>query len=91
LPDLFEEKLKLASELGTDITVNEAQKNLFEEIQNWSFGIGTDMAIETAGVPKTVEQDIGLVRRASNVIIAGLSTESAKISPIDIARKEISI
>ena len=39
------------------------------------------MAIETVGVPKTVEQAIGLVRPASNVIVAGLSTESAKISP----------
>ena len=41
-------------------------------------GIGTNMAIETAGVLKTVEQTIGLVRPASNVIIAGLSQSLQK-------------
>lgn len=89
--DIFQDKLQLASELGADITVNVTQKDLIEEVQNWSLGLGADLAIETAGVSKTVEQAIKAVRPAGKVILAGLSTELSKISSIDIARKEIKI
>lgn len=91
LSDLVEEKLQLASELGADITVNVTQKNLFETIKSWSSGIGADVVIETAGVQKTVEQAINIIRPGGKVIIVGLSTEFAKVSPIHIARKEIKI
>jgi L-gulonate 5-dehydrogenase len=89
--EVFEEKLLLASNLGADIIVNVNQKDLGEEIQRWSYGIGADIVIETAGVPKTVEQAIDVVKPGGKVIIAGLSTELAKISPINIARREIKI
>ncbi|MDI9597047.1 MAG: zinc-binding dehydrogenase, partial [Atribacterota bacterium] len=89
--DVFEEKLKVASDLGADITVNVIQKNLLQETLQWSSNIGADIVIETAGIPKTAEQAIEIVRPAGKVIIAGLSTEPAKISPIDIARREIKI
>jgi len=56
--DVLDFKLRLASELGADFTVNAAEADPVEEIKSLTDGLGVDVSLEVAGTAKTMKQAI---------------------------------
>lgn len=89
--DVVDKKLDISKQLCVSHTINSMSEDPIEGIKKYTNGLGPDVVIETAGIPITVEQAVKMVRFGGLVIVIGLSTQTARIAPIDIARREITI
>lgn len=63
--DISDFKLKLARELGADVTVNPKTEDPIKAIQDVTDGWGVDIAIECAGVPDTVRYALNSIQGKS--------------------------
>jgi 2-desacetyl-2-hydroxyethyl bacteriochlorophyllide A dehydrogenase len=89
--DIVDRKLEVCKKMGASHIINSLENDPIEASRKWTDGQGPGVVIETAGIPITVEQAVKMVQWGGRVIVVGLSTTPAKISPIDIARREIEI
>ena len=69
--DIVDEKLEVAKSLGIFSVFNSLKENLLERIMDETEGRGADVAVEAAGVSKTVIQCIELVRKRGKIILLG--------------------
>ena len=63
--DLSDFKLKLAKDLGADVTINPKVDDPLEVIRDLTEGWGVDIALECAGVPETVNYALNSIRGKS--------------------------
>jgi propanol-preferring alcohol dehydrogenase len=77
--DLFDEKLKLARELGAEYTVNAREQDPVEEIKKLG---GADAVIATAVSPKAFEQGFGSLKRGGTLVFVGLPKDNEVRLPI---------
>lgn len=93
ITDVVGTRLKRATRLGADVTVDSKEKDVNEEIIILTEGIGADVVIEAVGSSKTVEETISLARRGGRVNIFGVSPpeDIAEIKPYELYEKEITI
>jgi propanol-preferring alcohol dehydrogenase len=77
--DIFDEKLRLARELGADYTVNAREQDPVEEIRKLG---GADAAISTAVSPRAFEQAYGSLRRGGKLVFVGLPADNEVRLPI---------
>jgi len=93
ITDIVEARLKKATLLGADFTINSKEKDVCKEIIALTEGIGADVVIEAVGSSETVEEAISLVRRGGRVNIFGVSPpeDIAKIKPYELYEKEITL
>ncbi|MGO9972042.1 MAG: alcohol dehydrogenase AdhP [Solirubrobacteraceae bacterium] len=77
--DLFDEKLKLARQLGAEFTVNAATQDPIEEIQRLG---GADQAIALAVSPRAFEQAYGSLRRGGTLVFVALPADNHVTLPI---------
>jgi 2-desacetyl-2-hydroxyethyl bacteriochlorophyllide A dehydrogenase len=89
--DVVDKKLEVCVSMGVQHAVNSMQTDPIERVKALTDGQGAHVVIETAGIPKTVEQSVKMARPGGRVVLIGLSTSPAAISPIDIARNEIQL
>lgn len=93
--DLVESRLSMAKDLGADFTIN--AKASFEECKNkileLTDGVGPDVVIEAAGVPKAFEEGLELVRRGGIMVEVGHYTDTgiAQLHPHTVCKKEVDI
>ena len=80
--DIVESRLRLARELGADLTFNPTREDPVRFISSQLKG-GTSVVIEAVGIEKTVQQAIQWAARAGKVVIVGLSQ---KMMSLDIQR-----
>ncbi|MBS7657666.1 alcohol dehydrogenase catalytic domain-containing protein [Candidatus Bathyarchaeota archaeon] len=69
--DLSKERLKVAEELGADITINANEVNPIEEIKKITNGRGVDTAIEAVGLPETWRIAVALTRKGGETLLFG--------------------
>ena len=77
--DIFEDKLKLARELGADHAVNAREGDPVEEIKRLG---GAEAAIATAGLPTASEQAYGCLKRGGTLVFVGLPRDGHIRLPI---------
>jgi alcohol dehydrogenase, propanol-preferring len=77
--DLFDEKLKLAKELGADYVVNARTHDPVEEIKKLG---GADAAISLAVSPKAFEQAFYSLRRGGRLVFVALPADNYVQLPI---------
>ncbi len=92
--DIFEEKLKVAKEVGADHVVNARNVDPVAFIMDKTQGCGVNRVIEIAGSKVTQEQSIRMVSKEGVVVFCGISYDDLMIpvKTLDgLLRKEISI
>ena len=77
--DVFEEKLRLAKELGAEFTVDAAKEDPVAAIQKLG---GANQAIALAVSPKSFEQAYGSLRRGGTLVFVALPPDNHVASPI---------
>ena len=77
--DQFEEKLKLAKELGATYTIDASKANPIEELKKLG---GADVAICAAVSPKAFEQAFGSLRPGGTAVFVGLPADQDLQLPI---------
>ncbi|MCF3944833.1 galactitol-1-phosphate 5-dehydrogenase [Oceanobacillus alkalisoli] len=70
--DIFDDKLKLAKELGADITINSKEEDPVEKIRDLTNG-GADVVAETAGNVITQQQSILAAKKKGRVVFLGIT------------------
>ena len=69
--DLFDNRLKMAEELGATATINSSEADLVEEVIKLTDSQKTDLVFETAGSPHTAKLIPHLVKRGGSVTMVG--------------------
>jgi len=70
-----ENRLKVASSLGADVTVNERKENPVDKVMELTSGLGVDIAYEATGNPKAVEQAISMTKKGGKVVLVGVHSK----------------
>jgi L-iditol 2-dehydrogenase len=79
--DLQKERLKVASHMGADETVNaENADEQIGQVKELTRGLGADVVIEAVGVPQTWESAIKMTRKAGTTLFFGGCRPGAKIA-----------
>jgi len=65
--DPVEKRLKVASELGANETINPKEEDPVERVKALTDGVGSDVVVEAAGFPETWEQAIRIARKGGRV------------------------
>lgn len=69
--ELFENRLKVAEELGAKYIINAEKENTAAAVMEITNGLGADIVFETAGNTVTAKQTPELVKRGGKVVMVG--------------------
>lgn len=86
-------RLKRATELGADRTINSGNEDVERAVQDATDGIGADVVFEAAGTAKTASQTVKLIRRGGKVCLFGVvpQEEFIRIKPFELYYKEATL
>ncbi len=77
--DLVEERLKIAEELGADVTINVSEEDIASRVKEETRGLGADVVIEAVGLPTTWQKALELVAKGGTVLEFGGCPSGTKI------------
>ena len=89
--DLAEEKLKLAQELGADLSVNPKTTDAVESIQEATDGRGADVTMEVVGATPTVKTAIEGARKGGHVTLVGNLAPEVDFPLQSVVTRELTI
>ncbi|TWT57761.1 Sorbitol dehydrogenase [Thalassoglobus neptunius] len=89
--DLDDNRLKLAKELGADVTINAKDGNVIEQVQNLTHGKGADVAIEVVGAAPTIDTAIQATRKGGSITLVGNLAPKVEVPLQAIVTRELSI
>jgi L-iditol 2-dehydrogenase len=69
--DLFKDRLKIAEELGADVTINASEVDAVKEVKKLTNERGVDVAIEAVGLPETWRNAVALTRKGGATLLFG--------------------
>ncbi|MGY4707915.1 zinc-binding dehydrogenase [Candidatus Bipolaricaulota sp. J31] len=81
--DTSDFRLEIAKRFGADYIINAnktTSSERIEQIYDLTHGLGADLVIECAGVPKVIEEGLELVRKGGMYIITGMFVDLGTIS-----------
>jgi threonine dehydrogenase-like Zn-dependent dehydrogenase len=79
-------RLRIASALGADITVNVDEVNLETVISQSTQGTGVAVVFEATGFPPSIQQGLNMVKRGGKVVAIGIHPSSTNINLLDLVR-----
>ena len=79
--DLLDYRLEYSREFGATHTINPADQELDEAVQEITGGEGADITVEAAGFPDTLDMAFRLVRQFGTVIVFGVQGDD--VVPVD--------
>ena len=90
------EKLTLAREFGAAEIINASQTTLEarnKKVKDFTDGLGASVVIDACGVPETIGEGVGMLRRGGKLFEVGhlFKTRPAQIDPQTVCRNEIEI
>ena len=83
--DVEQKRLDKALELGATDIINGRTQDTVEEVLRMTNGMGSDLAIETAGTEITTRQAIHFAKRGSTIVLVGYSASGEETLPISLA------
>ncbi|MDR3244062.1 MAG: zinc-binding alcohol dehydrogenase family protein [Elusimicrobiota bacterium] len=89
--DVIDEKLDFAKKQGADIVVNSKTENLEQALKDWTKGEMANKVIDAACTIGTFELCLKLVSIGGTIVVLGFSTDFAKISPVSITGRQITL
>ena len=90
--DPVAERLDVARELGADETIQVGPQEPAAEILRATGGRGVDLVFETAGPQEALEQCLGVVRPAGEVIVIGIpSADEYRLQASSLRRRELTV
>jgi len=84
-------RLKLASQLGTDLSVNSKLEDPVTCILDWTGGEGCDVVIEAAGGAVALQQALGMVSPGGRLVMFGLPDPSVPIDMTKVVLDELDV
>jgi 2-desacetyl-2-hydroxyethyl bacteriochlorophyllide A dehydrogenase len=84
-------RLELARKMGADETINPAEEDLANRLDELTIGEGPNVVIEAVGSENTIRQSIEQVSAAGRVVLVGLFGGKMELEPIGIIRKELDL
>lgn len=66
------ERLKLAKDLGADVTIDVQKEDPVKIVKNLTGGLGADVVFEASGASKTIPQAIDIARKGAEVGLIGI-------------------
>jgi alcohol dehydrogenase, propanol-preferring len=87
--DIFDDKLKLAKDLGADVVVNGKDKDAIEQVQKATGGVHG--ALVTAVSPKAMEQAYGFLRSKGTMSLVGLPPGFISLPVFETVLKRITV
>ncbi|WP_417847382.1 zinc-dependent alcohol dehydrogenase [Thalassoglobus sp.] len=89
--DLDEDRLKLARELGADVTLNPQTDDVTAQIQALTDGQGADIAIEVVGASVTIQTAIDATRKGGSITLVGNLAPKVEIPLQAIVTRELTL
>ena len=91
--EVNEKRLKLASELGADLTVNPSEERLSERVRLFLSGKGVEAAIDAAGGSAPLDLALSCLEPGGRLLVFGVASEKDlwKIKPYDLYKRELTI
>lgn len=90
--DLIPERLAAAQDMGADATVDISQADPVEAALQQTGGRGVDVAFEVAGPPEALQQCLGAVRPAGEVVVIGIPSEDEYcLRASELRRRELTL
>lgn len=97
--EISKRRLAEAQRIGVKVVIDPQQEDLCQRVKEivgegaFHFGTGsmTDIVIECAGVPQTLNQALQLVRSGGKVLLVGLYEKPVAINPTLLIHKDISM
>jgi L-iditol 2-dehydrogenase len=90
--DLIPERLAVARDIGADVTIDVSEADPVEAVAEQTGGRGVDIAFESAGPPEALEQCLGAVRPAGEVIVIGIPSEDEyRVRASELRRRELTL
>ncbi|NLO82409.1 MAG: zinc-binding alcohol dehydrogenase family protein [Clostridiales bacterium] len=90
--DIIDNRLDRAKNMGAEQVVNTKKEDLFEAVMNFTDGEGANLIFEATGSISLFELCVSkLVSQAGRIVVLGFPEEAARISPVDIMRRELDI
>ncbi|RLI06545.1 hypothetical protein DRO24_04805 [Candidatus Bathyarchaeota archaeon] len=89
--EVSEYKLKTASELGADETVNALEEDPVKRIKEETSGKGCDVVLVFTGSRKAVEQALRSVKKGGRVVLVGYCREPVSLDAMEFMSNEIQL
>jgi len=92
--DLFDEKLKIAEDLGADDLINANKRDVVKEVLDKTAGKGVDIVIESAGVKSSQAVSLLIANKLAKIVFIGISHNSLQLDEKQVdnlLRKELNI
>ena len=89
--DIDAERLKVASTLGAEHTVDASSPGHLEEMRTLAGRDGPTVVFEAVGSDETIAEAVGLVSPAGRVVLVGLYGSPVEFTPIEIIRREFDL
>lgn len=90
--DVMDKRLEKAMELGATAVINGKREDVVVRLNELTGGMGTDLAIDTAGSEFTVRQAIMAAAKGSTIVLVGYSRTGEMNMPTDfILNKELTL
>jgi len=90
--DLYDFRLKVAKELGTDYVINPKESTLISRVKEITEGKGADIVLEVTGNPDCIPLALKLAKRCGKVILLGSTRGESTVNFYsDVHRKGITI
>lgn len=90
--DVMDKRLEKAMELGATAVINGKKEDVVVRLNELTGGMGTDLAIDTAGSEFTVRQAIMAAAKGSTIVLVGYSRTGEMNIPTDfILNKELTL
>lgn len=84
-------RLKLAKEMGADVTINSHNTDPIEKVKELTDGRGADVALECVGSKDTLNMGIEIVRPGGNIGFIGFYAEPVEIPMLDFYLKDLTL
>ena len=89
--DLDENRLKLAKELGADVTLNPKTDDVVAKIKELTGGHGADVSIEVVGATVTIQTAIEATRKGGSITLVGNLAPSVEVPLQAIVTRELTV